>query len=179
MYTHTHALTSSVTLFRQQDSLMVKEDVNWDKTILGSQPTIPWIPKWINMCIPFGTLRRTKWDTNVMDLTWGKYSAKITPQLQSPLSSPNITWRKTVGSASLGDIHQIFAEPPPPPPGKPGWCRRHFIRCSSWLSGQLGSSEPWVWRKSGSLFQEFGVEEFLGRLPKSYTVFLESSCCFC
>ena len=57
--------------------------------------------------------------------------------------------------------------------------RRPFIRCGSWLSGQLGSSEPWVWRKLGSFFQEFGAEEFLGRLPKSYTVFLESSCCFC
>lgn len=40
MHTHTHALTYSVTLFKKQDSLMVKEDVNWDKTILGSQLTI-------------------------------------------------------------------------------------------------------------------------------------------
>lgn len=41
MYTHTHALTYSVTLSKKQGSLMVKEDVNWDKTILGSQLTIP------------------------------------------------------------------------------------------------------------------------------------------
>lgn len=40
MYTHTLALTSIVTLFRKQDSLKVKEDVNCDKTILGTQPTI-------------------------------------------------------------------------------------------------------------------------------------------
>lgn len=49
----------------------------------------------------------------------------------------------------------------------------------SWLSGLLGSSESRVWRKPRRLFQEFSGKEFLGRLPKSYTVFLESSCCIC
>lgn len=35
--------------------------------------------------------------------------------------------------------------------------------------------KSWVYRKSGSLLQKFSRKEFLGRLPKSCTVFLESS----
>lgn len=47
-----------------------------------------------------------------------------------------------------------------------------FLAC--WAPLSLGCGE-----KSSSLFQEFSGKEFLGRLPKSYTVFLESSCCIC
>lgn len=47
------------------------------------------------------------------------------------------------------------------------------VPCVAILGFLACSSESRVWRKSSSLFQEFSGKEFLGRLPKSYTVFLE------
>lgn len=170
----------SVTLFRKQDSLVVEEGLDWDKTLLCTP---------IQCSVNHTVDKKYAWPSGFIGIkethmshAWYMLSTHHTFICNSNHHCTTQYAIKLELQSLLPCSHSHSQNSFLTPPRSLGWAEiisSGAVCGFSWLSGLLGSSESWVWRKSSSLFQEFSEKEFLGRMPKSYTMFLESSCCIC
>lgn len=120
-------------LFRKQDSLVVKEGSDGDKTLL-----CPPIQCSVNhtvdkkICMPF-RLIGIKGDTHVTWLTHVKYSLHIYLQLSSLLYSPKCHRTRMTVSSSLLTLTKFSQNSFFHSPHEPGLGRHNFLRCNVWL----------------------------------------------
>lgn len=144
--------------------IAVKKGLNQCNTLLCTLPRVPRIVKWVKKNTH--TASRT-----VVDITRNVYvnclsggTSWICPQLWS---LPTITSSLTTFANPLLD--SLFF------PTIWGHAVQ-FSQVQHTAVLVFLAYMSWVYRKPGSLLQKFSRKEFLGRLPKSCTVFLESSC---